>query len=879
MRNIAIVITSLGPGGAERVAAMQASWFAGSGFEVTLITLDGSSKDHYDLKHPNISRMRMQDSGPKSLFNYIQNQDFDLTIDHIHWNEEHYKFFEMMGASKHHLVIVDHSTYFYPLYFQSHWSIFEKRAAAYKNADAVSVLSRHACQMFRQKVPSTVYIPNPLSYKSDAVSPVLESKSIIAVANWQRAEKRLDRILEIFSEVSSLVQDSHLILVGPVRQAELRDLIKRFQLSPERIEVVGQQEFVEPYYLRSRVFLHSSELEGFGLVLTEAGMHGLPRVAMNSPGLDEVIEHGVDGYLVEQGDKQAAVNHVVSLLSDDQLCQRMSTNALNSVKRFSLERVGKRWEWLVSLAASSSSASEKEKLIAEDCKQQGVDAISLRRIAHDYDDQLLRIIQLFQEAGNTSSIFAESLWEQGVGDSQRAFKSRTAGIFSGISELFESRYVAKLVRQSGLFDQQWYEEQYPDVRSARIDPALHYVKFGAAEGRNPSSEFDTLYYLRNHRDVFLKKENPLLHFLETKGAEKQAQKTEFEAAEKLKSSKPESWSVDDQIWLEKYSNNRSLLTLLEPNYLGIRQSASQFVTEEQMLFLKYDMDESAIDYYARLIVEARPEKILVQGFPRSYLNLLPLLRKRLPKTPIFCIYHGPFTQFRVPEERKSLQTLIEFHREGILNRIGMVKKGMAETLQTIGVDACFVMNFMAKIPTVPVKTDYVSIGIVGSEWQPLKPLFHQIAACKHFHYDEIKIVGSESPVIEFCELFEIDARHLGTLPQSKMPAFLASNTINLYVSLSECAPMLPLESLAEGVPCLFGPNNHYFFDHQYLRSRLVVDVPDSETRIARYARIAIEERREIVTEYREYAQVYNTQAMKSFETFLDLPRLGNSGNE
>ncbi len=722
MPELAIVISSLGPSGAERIAARQASWFDGQGFDVTLITLDESVKDHYEVC-PSITRMRMQDNRPESLFNYVQNQGFDLTIDHIHWHEEHFEFFELMGASKHRLVIFDHSTYFYPLYFQSKWPLFENRVAAYKHADAVSVLSRHSCQIFRQKVPTTAFIPNPLSYESDAVSPVLKSKSIIAVANWQRPEKRLDRVLEIFSKVSSVVQDSHLILVGPVRQVELQNLIKQYQIAPEKIEVVGQQDDVEPYYLRSRVFLHGSEMEGFGLVLTEAGMHGLPRVAMNSPGLDEVIEHGVDGYLVEQGDRQAAVNHLVSLLNDDQICQRMSTNALSSVQKFGLYSIGKRWEWLVNMVTSSSSASEIETAVNGDCRKQGVDAISIKRIAQDYDTQLLRIIWLFQKSGFTTTFSSDSLRQLGGGVSQRVFKSRTARLFSEVSGLFESRYVAKLVRQSGLFDKQWYEDQYPDVKSARIDPALHYVKFGAAEGRNPSGEFDTLYYLSKHRELVFKKVNPLLHFLETKGSETQTQKTDFEVRDKPNDDKPGSWSVEDQVWLEKFSNNRSLLTLLEPTYLGIRQSASQFVTEEQMLFLKYDMDDSTIDYYARLIAKARPKKILVQGFPRSYLNLLPLLRKRLPKTPIFCIYHGPFTQFRVPEERKSLQTLIEFHREGVLDRIGLVKKGMAETLQTIGVDARFVMNFMAKIPTVPVQTDYVSVGIVGSERQPLSLFF------------------------------------------------------------------------------------------------------------------------------------------------------------
>ena len=232
--------------------------------------------------------------------------------------------------------------------------------------------------MFRQKLPSTVFIPNPLSYQSDAVSPVLDSKSIIAVANWQRPEKRLDRTLEIFSGVSRQVGDAHLVLAGPVRQIELSDLIEKHRLSPESVEAVGQQENVEPFYLRSRVLLHASELEGFGLILTEAGMHGLPRVTMDSPGLDEVIEHGVDGYLVEQGDTQAAIDYCVSLLTDDSLCQEVSVQALCSVEKFQLGIIGKRWEWLVNLALSTSSVSEKKRLMYLEKK----DEIKKRRDAN-----------------------------------------------------------------------------------------------------------------------------------------------------------------------------------------------------------------------------------------------------------------------------------------------------------------------------------------------------------------------------------------------------------------------------------------------------------------------------------------------------------------
>jgi len=396
------------------------------------------------------------------------------------------------------------------------------------------------------------------------------------------------------------------------------------------------------------------------------------------------------------------------------------------------------------------------------------------------------------------------------------------------------------------------------------------VKFGVMEGRNPSNKFDTLYYLHKHRDLVFKQENPLLHFLETREVEVSNRKIGFDSIGKPRDIKKSLPLNDDQKWLSKFIENNELLTLLEPNYLGIRQSASQFVSEEQMLFLREDMDDLAIDYYVGLIGEANPEKILIQGFPRSYLKLLRQVRKLLPDTPVLCIYHGSFTQQTVPGERKCLQTLIELHREGVLNRLGLVKEGMAETLQSIGVDSRFVMNFMTKLPPIPPESANVSVGIVGSGSHIRKPLFQQIAACKHFACDEISIVGSDSSIVDFCELFEIQARHLGSIPQNKMPGFLASKTINLYVTLSECAPMLPLESLAEGVPCLFGPNNHFFSDHPYLRNRLMVDIPDSETRIARYACAAIEERQKIISEYREYARSYNLRAMKSFDKFLEI---------
>ncbi len=77
----------------------------------------------------------------------------------------------------------------------------------------------------------------------------------------------------------------------------------------------------------------------------------------------------------------------------------------------------------------------------------------------------------------------------------------------------------QLIASSALFDDVWYLEQYPDVAAAGMDPALHYMQYGAREGRNPSPRFDTRWYLQQHEDVERAGINPLVHFVKFGAAE------------------------------------------------------------------------------------------------------------------------------------------------------------------------------------------------------------------------------------------------------------------------------------------------------------------------------------------------------------------------
>jgi len=97
--------------------------------------------------------------------------------------------------------------------------------------------------------------------------------------------------------------------------------------------------------------------------------------------------------------------------------------------------------------------------------------------------------------------------------------SATLRLFSEVRHRLRLRRGYRLIIASGLFDDDWYLDQYPDVRSAGTNPLVHYLRHGAAEGRDPNPLFDSDWYLRHNRDVRAAGINPLVHYLQNGAAE------------------------------------------------------------------------------------------------------------------------------------------------------------------------------------------------------------------------------------------------------------------------------------------------------------------------------------------------------------------------
>ena len=141
--------------------------------------------------------------------------------------------------------------------------------------------------------------------------------------------------------------DSTLVLVGNVAtdDPEGQEVFASIcSQAEDRIRILSVQDsaLVNALQRRAAVVLQKSIREGFGLTVTEAMWKGAAVIGGNVGGIKHQIEHGVNGFLVDNVEEAAAC--IVALLKDRKMCERMGRHARESVrKRFLMTRLMEDW--------------------------------------------------------------------------------------------------------------------------------------------------------------------------------------------------------------------------------------------------------------------------------------------------------------------------------------------------------------------------------------------------------------------------------------------------------------------------------------------------------------------------------------------------------
>ena len=125
--------------------------------------------------------------------------------------------------------------------------------------------------------------------------------------------KRIPDIIESFKEVLKEI-DAKLLLVGDgPEKMDMEELVMELGLQDDVI-FTGKRDDLPELLAISDVMFHLSEKEAFGLVLLEALACGVPSVATDVGGIPEVIEDGVNGFLVQVGDINAATEKALAVI-------------------------------------------------------------------------------------------------------------------------------------------------------------------------------------------------------------------------------------------------------------------------------------------------------------------------------------------------------------------------------------------------------------------------------------------------------------------------------------------------------------------------------------------------------------------------------------
>ncbi|HAE42511.1 MAG TPA: hypothetical protein DCG34_06260, partial [Clostridiales bacterium] len=82
-----------------------------------------------------------------------------------------------------------------------------------------------------------------------------------------------------------------------------------------------------------------------------------------------------------------------------------------------------------------------------------------------------------------------------------------------IEQINDNQVEIDQINSSTLFDRNWYLSTYPDIAQAKVDPASHYLLYGAFEGRDAGPKFSSNWYFEMYPDVSASGMNPLIHYI------------------------------------------------------------------------------------------------------------------------------------------------------------------------------------------------------------------------------------------------------------------------------------------------------------------------------------------------------------------------------
>ena len=345
-------------GGAERVASILMNAYSSKGYDVVLatdasvapaFTLSSSIKI-LDLKCGVSKTERNIFDKAKRYYKVLCNArtiakeiNPDIAIS-FNTSLNHDIILALLGT-KIPLICCEHTNILYNHGFKTMFM----RKMLYPFADAVTVLTKHDYKIWRRK-KNVVYMPNPIILQKPLLN-VDRQKKVLAAGRleiWRT--KGFDTLIKCWGKVCKDFPDWELHIAGKGNEKSVKFMEHLIaENHADHVKLLGFCDNMHEVMSSSEVFCLTSRREGLPMVLLEAMNAGCCCIAYDCvTGPSDIIENGVNGFLVENQNEEEFICCLKKVLSSKDTREFLSLHTANSINKFSIDRVCIRWNILFS---------------------------------------------------------------------------------------------------------------------------------------------------------------------------------------------------------------------------------------------------------------------------------------------------------------------------------------------------------------------------------------------------------------------------------------------------------------------------------------------------------------------------------------------------
>lgn len=345
-------------GGTERVAVQLANGLMEENiYDICFISLTEQKKTPFYPIHPDIHRYRLGKKwiqpGPGyipligKLRKFLKTQQIDIIID-IDIVLDVLAIPAARGL-KTKVVSWEHFTVDFELSV-----LYRKMILRYsvKRSDYVVVLTDGDLKSYKERLgrkKAIRRIYNPVAYEPENEAGAEKKKMILSVGRLV-PEKGIEYIKKVSIKILERYPEWQWIILGDgVERKNLEQFIIDNQLE-NRLVLKGNVDNVDEYMKQASIFVITSKYEGLGLSMLEARAMKVPCVSFAvKMGPRELIQNGIDGYLVRPFDCNRMVKKIERLINEPEQRSQFAENAFLCMDEFKLQKIINQWKEILEL--------------------------------------------------------------------------------------------------------------------------------------------------------------------------------------------------------------------------------------------------------------------------------------------------------------------------------------------------------------------------------------------------------------------------------------------------------------------------------------------------------------------------------------------------